>query len=392
MLLITIIALAIISGAAFLFVLYRRGAEKPSSPATARGSSTAEPAPAVSPAESEPKKPQNQPPKERKPTAPRDRVASDPQVPVEAEDRDIRDYLTPEEAGTYHNASLISETGLQDLERALVEPACLPAHLAKLLDVLNDPFSSAGQVAEICERDAGLTTRVLKVVNSPFYGLGQSVDDLRLAVSLLGFDEIRMLLLVGNLFGQRRPLHGSIPVSDLWSHSLATSRISTWLAWRSGVMVRERLAGTAAILHDVGKIVLQTWRPERMKRAIDEAKEKRGSLMSLECSELGITHALAGELLLARLKLPVRIRSVVKECHLPVCDPDLPESAIVYLAGQVAKVLNIGDDGEPVEEQIPQELREFLTLEPETVSELLGEDFEEFVRSALADVRLASPV
>lgn len=316
---------------------------------------------------------------------------SDPKGTPSLENRDVRESFTPEEEGIYHKVKLISESGWEDLERSLVEPACLPAHLSKLLDVLNDPFSSAGQVAEICERDVGLATRVLKVINSPFYGLARSVDDLRLAVSLLGFDEIRMLLLVGNLFGQRRPAQGPISIADLWTHSLASSRISTWLAWRCGVMVRERLAGTAAILHDVGKIVLQIWRPERLKRVIDEAQEQGRPLVSIECDELGLTHALAGDLLLERLKFPRRIVSIVKGCHLPVCDPELPEAAIVYLASQIARILDIGDDGEAVREEISDELRDFLTIEVSTVSELLGEEFEEFVRSALADVRLSSP-
>jgi hypothetical protein len=110
--------------------------------------------------------------------------------------------------------------------------------------------------------------------------------------------------------------------------------------------------------------------------------------MHEEVKELGLSHALAGVLLLNRWHLPVTLSWVVKGCHLPVTSDDMPEPAMVYLAGQVARHMGIGIDGERSEDYIPDEVREILGVEQETVSDLVSEGFEDFVKSTLSDIKV----
>lgn len=302
------------------------------------------------------------------------------------------DLFLPEEVGIYHNADKLTERGRGDLDYTLTTLSRLPSEVSELLDVLNSPDSSAADVAEICERSVGLTARVLKLVNSPFYGLNSPVDEMHHAVTLLGFDEIRQIVLTTSLFNARVGGAGLIDIDELWTHSLATARITTWLADRVDVQIRKGLAGTGAILHDVGKVVLQAWRPEGFRKALERSRENRTSLMAEELKELGITHALAGVLLLGRWNLPVTLSWVVKGCHLPVISNNMPEAALVHLSGQIARHMAMGSDGESAEERSQDDLRDFLGISAETVTELVSEGFEDYVKSALGDIRVKEAV
>ena len=311
---------------------------------------------------------------------------------VEDDPYGFRDFFLPDEAGIYHQADHITERGWADLDYTLVTLSRLPAEVTELLDVLGSPDSSAADVSNICERSVGLTARILKLVNSPFYGLNAPVDDVRQAVTLLGFDEIRQIILTTSLFNNRMSHEGLIDIDELWTHSLATSRITTWLTDRLDVQLRKGLAGTGAMLHDVGKVVLQMWRPEGFRKALERSREKGTSLMVEELRELGITHALAGVLLLGRWNLPITLSWLVKGCHLPVISNNMPEAALIYLSGQIARHMAMGSDGESGEERSQDDLREFLGISEETVTELVSVGFEEYVKDALKDVRTKAAV
>jgi HD-like signal output (HDOD) protein len=306
----------------------------------------------------------------------------------EDQDDDLKSLFLPSEQGIYHYTDYLTDRGWADLEYTLQTLSRLPAAAAELLEVLNSPDSSASDVAHIAEQNIALAARILKLVNSPFYGLNKQVDDIQHAVALLGFNEIYQVIITSSIFEQDRNNEGVLDIEELWSHSLATARISTWLVTRIKNNVRVSFTGTAAMLHDVGKLVLQRWRPVGFRRAISLSHERNTSLMHEEVKELGLSHALAGVLLLNRWHLPVTLSWVVKGCHLPVTSDDMPEPAMVYLAGQVARHMGIGIDGERSEDYIPDEVREILGVEQETVSDLVSEGFEDFVKSTLSDIKV----
>ena len=108
--------------------------------------------------------------------------------------------------------------------------------------------------------------------------------------------------------------------------------------------------------------------------------------MTCELGELGVTHALASVLLLDLWHQPEDLISVVKGCHLPVVSSERPEAALVFVSGQIARLLDIGADAEPAE-PIPGDVRAVLGIESDTVSALLDSEFEEFVTGALAEIR-----
>jgi len=301
---------------------------------------------------------------------------------------EIESLFVPVEGDIYHRVHHLSERGWADLDYVLMQLSRLPGDAANLLEVLNNPDTSASDVATVCERNVGLTVRILKLVNSPFYGLNSEVDDIKRAVAVLGFNEIRQIVITSSIFMADAFADDPISVEDLWRHSLATARISSWIADRSKIEIRKSFCGTAAMLHDVGKLVLQRWRPAGFQRALDLSKEKQTGLMYEELQTLGLTHALAGILLIHCWHLPESLGWVVKGCHLPVVSPEMPESAVVHFAGQVARYMAIGFDGEKCDERIPDDIREILGIDPETIPEVVSQGFEDFVSNTLDDLKV----
>ncbi len=303
----------------------------------------------------------------------------------------LRSMFLLEDEGIYHNSAIITDRGWSDLEFAVMELNRLPSDAAGLLDALDNPDSTRGDINTLCERSVGLAARVLKLVNSPFYGVNRNIDDIQLAVAVLGYNEIRQMVLVSSLFGTRDYTDGPIVIDELWKHSLATAGITTWLNDIMKIKGRKGIAGTGAMLHDVGKLVLQKWRPEAFRRAVIRARENKTSLMREELNELGVTHALAGTFLLNSWHLPLTLQWLVKGCHSPEINSELPETALVYLSNQVARRMDMGLDAEEVTE-IPDDIRKLLGFKAETIDELIGEGFEEYVTSALDGLKVTVSV
>jgi HD-like signal output (HDOD) protein len=303
----------------------------------------------------------------------------------ETPDTALKSLFLPGEEGIFHQASRITEHGWSDLDYTLSSLSRLPSESLEILDLLASPDASESDVSAVSGRNAELVDRILKVVNSPFCGLDTHIDDLKAALAALGLQELRQIVMVSSLFHNAMDVPEPIDPEGLWRHSLSTAGITSWLADMTPVPVRRNLAGTCAMFHDVGKLVLQNWRPEGFKRAVALSRARNVGLMVAELRELGLTHPLAGLLLMHRWRLPVSASWVVRGCHLPVINSDMPEAALVFLAGQVARYMALGSDGEPGEDRIQDDVRELLGITAESVTDLVSASFEGFVKSTLAD-------
>jgi len=309
----------------------------------------------------------------------------------------LRSRFIPSEDGIYHRAEMISDRGWADLVYTIMELAALPAPAVELLSALSDPNIPKSALDQECSRTPELVARALSIANSPYYNIYEEITDLARAVELLGYEEIRQIVSIASIFRFKESSPDHLNTEDLWKHSMATSRIATWFSRKVGgesycaakAELRERLAGTSALLHDVGKIVLERWRPEGFRRAIRASGEKNTCLLTEELKEFGITHALAGALLINTMGLPKSLSLIAKGCHIPVVSEDFPEAALVYVAGQVARVMSMGIDGEVRRDDIPTDVRDFLGLEPKSIIELISGDFAKSVCDSLADCRIA---
>lgn len=318
----------------------------------------------------------------------KDEIPGDIEVPVpETLNVDyIKSFFVPEEEGIYHRKDTIPDTAWSDLNYVLKDLVKFPIEVQELLDVLSSTDSSAATVSKICTKSVGITAMVLKLVNSSYYGLGRQISDLKEAVTLLGFDEIRQTVITLNLFSMADVANDRFSIHDLFKHSVATSNISHWLSHKTKIAVSASLCSSGSLLSGIGKILLYKWRKGRFVETIKTCKGEGIPLMEAELETLGITHGLANDLLTRLWRLPPTLSRVIKCSTLPEFDQDYPEMVIIYLSGQIVRNYMRLDDGDYVNDKIRDDVREFLNLKEKTVSELADDYFTKYADSIIQEL------
>ncbi len=184
----------------------------------------------------------------------------------------------------------------------------LPAVVPKILRLLEDENSTVSDLSDTISRDPALSSNILKVANSAYYGFSREISGLEKAILLLGYKMVRSLALsvgvVNTLAGKEKCRHFSREA--LWIHSLGSATVMDELGKRFSNGNETGHLFVIGLLHDVGKIVLDLFFTEPFQEAMEEAqKEDRGEgLHSFEGRIIGIDHSEVGHVLLTRWKFP----------------------------------------------------------------------------------------
>jgi len=245
----------------------------------------------------------------------------------------------------------ISKTKLTDLTRIIrrVEDLpTLPRIVLKITELVNSPKSSARDLAGVITDDQILTARLLKFVNSSFYGFPQNISTATDAIVLLGFDAIRNLLLTTSMFDLFSNKNKEIELKreKMWDHSLgcavAAKVIGNYLRYDNP----EELF-VSGLLHDIGKIVEMLFLPDDFEGVVSMVEDKNILMLAAEDHVLGYTHADVGRLLAERWNLPSKLVTVIACHHQPgLAGRFLQEAAIVHIADILCRAMNIGWGGD----------------------------------------------
>jgi HD-like signal output (HDOD) protein len=223
----------------------------------------------------------------------------------------------------------------------------LPATYQKLVDALRQPNSSIDDVSRIIATDPSMTARLLKLVNSAYFGLQKPVADVGRAATLLGLDRIMALVLGQGIFSDCEPpkLKG-FSLEALWQHSLATATAAHRIAVAEQ-MDRDQVAAAflAGMLHDIGKLVLAMGLPEQYGRVLELVGEGAHNLQQIEMLELHAAHTDVGAYLVGLWGLPNTIAEAIAYHEDPAQSSDakfgLP--GIVHAADRLAHHPDIAD-------------------------------------------------
>jgi putative nucleotidyltransferase with HDIG domain len=218
-----------------------------------------------------------------------------------------------------------------------------PVILPQLLQLLHRPDVDGDRVVDLIECDPALTAAVLRLCNSAFFASATAASDLLEAVVRLGF--ARVYELVVAIVGARsmRPAQKGygIDEGELWKHSVATALAAKCMARDRGA--DESLAFTAAILHDIGKIVLTQALEQSYAKLVREIQISQSSLLESESTILGVQHAEIGGRLLARWNFPDSLVSAVWNHHTPAVAIGHEQLAsFVYLGNMIAHFMGFG--------------------------------------------------
>lgn len=230
------------------------------------------------------------------------------------------------------------------------ELSSLPQTLTEVLRVLRDDNSSAGELAEVISRDPSLTAKMLRIVNSPFYGAGREITTLSQAVVTIGTRAVSALALSTSIYDISGKWKCGIDRIRFWRHSLEVAVASRALAEAINYP-RSEEAFIAGILHDLGLLVLEKSFPDKFKKLWKQA-ESGEHLFELEEETWGTNHARVGQFLLEQWHVPSVICEAVGQHHnnFPpdTDDADFLLPQIVLLANRIAKFSTANSNYETV--------------------------------------------
>ena len=211
----------------------------------------------------------------------------------------------------------------------------IPNLYLEIVEIANRPGASLEEIARVISRDLGMTTQILRLVNSAFFGLPRDLSSIEDAVAYMGLELVKSLVLSAHTFSQYQDADLSLIIKALWTHSLQVASACKRIAQLEGAdrkMVSD--AFTAGMLHDVGKLVLAANLPEEYARATRLAEAERLGSFVAEELVFGANHADVGGYLLGLWGLPVPVVEAIALHHRPsaVSHPTFSPLTMVHVA------------------------------------------------------------
>jgi putative nucleotidyltransferase with HDIG domain len=279
---------------------------------------------------------------------------------------------------------------LKELFRRELTLPSLPQVCLLLNESVNNPRTSTLQIAELIGSDAALTARLLKLVNSSFYGFPSRIETPSQAVMILGTAHLCDLAFTTAITRLFKDIPGDLVCMDsFWRHSIACGLAARVLAsWRHEP--NDERFFVAGVLHDIGRLVFYQQVPDLARRALIRCRMKRDLLYRAERSVIGFDHAMIGAALLHEWLLPQSLVESVAFHHDPLEAGRHPlEAALVHVGDVIAQAMHLGTSGErfvpPVSSRAWDLIDLPVTALPAVVEAVEGQ-FEEVTRAVLHEL------
>jgi len=261
----------------------------------------------------------------------------------------------------------------------------MPTIAAKVMQIVNDPHSSAEDVAKFISRDVALTSKVLRLANSAFYGIPRTISSVNSAIVILGFNTIRSLVLSASVLKvfPQKPGLVRFDRKAFWKHSFMVGIASRMLAqiYRRKKLVDMETAFSAGLLHDIGKIILEQFSNEDYLPVLNAAKEKRLPLVTVEKTILGMSHADVSGMLVDKWQMPNELKGPIVFHHSPLEDKAAMDMAcIVHYANHLCHLKGSGCMAEETYAPLVKEVEGLLNLG--IPAEQLLEELEKHIQEA----------
>lgn len=253
--------------------------------------------------------------------------------------------------------------------------------VAKVIQVVSNPLTSASDLSKIITVDQALTAKVLRLANSAFYGFPFRIQNIAHAVSILGFDTIRNLALTVSVYkiftGESKE---GFSHQDFWKHCVGVAICASLLAKKIKYKSSEA-AFTAGLLHDIGKNFFEQYMHKEYIEVLKHVKENKIPVYEAEKKLIGIDHSELGKLMAEKWNLPMELKAGIASHHHPEHEKDEQVMAyIINVANIICKQKGIGFAGDDIIEPISKEARLLLNLDgsyEETIMNLLETEVKE---------------
>ncbi|MDL2316739.1 HDOD domain-containing protein [Desulfovibrio sp. OttesenSCG-928-A18] len=270
---------------------------------------------------------------------------------------------------------------LQPLLDSSQRMGTLPTIFHHLVEMINDPRASTDDIARVISTDPALSAKLLKLVNSPFYGLAQKIDTIFRAVVLVGTRQLVMLAMGATLVTAFKGIPTSlVNMQSFWAHSISCGVCARQLARFAGATQFEGYF-VSGLLHDIGKLLIYTQLPAHTLYILTEAKRQQIPVNELERETLGFSHEKLGGKLLESWRCPAELAERVTRHHEKLTEKSTVEEVILPIANAIVQALGYGTSGELFIPPLaalawdkigmsPEELQEQCTILDEKVREV----------------------
>lgn len=236
---------------------------------------------------------------------------------------------------------MLSADYIRDKVKTIINLPALPAIAMEVVEMVDNPKTSASQLGKIISADQALTAKVLKIANSPFYGFPKKISTINFAIIVLGFDALKEIVISISLVSSlQKKSDNYFDSRAFWDHSIATGVIARRLARDLGYRVSGEVF-VGGLLHDMGISVMHRYFHNEYRRIVDISRESELTFMEAEESVLGVTHADIGSWLAERWNLPDHLVEAVLLHSSPSKAEKNPELvALIHCADVFASRIN----------------------------------------------------
>jgi putative nucleotidyltransferase with HDIG domain len=237
---------------------------------------------------------------------------------------------------------------LEELVGTGQELPSLPEVYQRVREQLEDERIGVEEIGATIQNDPAITSHILKMVNSSYYGLPRQVSSVVQAVNLLGRERCKHVLIGSVLKGvfsaQDNP---AFSMQVFWQHSIKTAIIARQLAAHIDAIAEPEAMFTAGILHDIGKLILFERFPQAMLAAEETMIRRRLDELTAELGQMGMTHTAVGEALMLHWGLPEILIDCTRYHHEAVHDgPNRHATHLIYLANRLSEYVPPLDEAE----------------------------------------------
>jgi len=263
----------------------------------------------------------------------------------------------------------------KDLISAVSDVVSLPDIAIRVNDMVEDPLCSLADITTLISQDPGLTARLLRIANSPFYGFPSRIDSVSRAITIIGMEDLRSLILATSAIEVFSDFPNElVSMETFWRHSLRCAVIARALARHLHKPNPERYF-TAGLLHDIGYLIIYRELPEMASRTLSLSNQNREIVYIIEQEVMGFDHTDVGCELLQHWNMPEHLVEAVRHHHTPNLAKDHPHDAcIVHIANYLANTMLARVGGDLLEtEALDVTTLQTLGLTPNTLQAIIRE-------------------
>ena len=230
----------------------------------------------------------------------------------------------------------LSFSALKERAQQVKELSTLPSVILRILEVMNNPMADARDVEKEIIEDPVITTKVLKVANSPFYGSNRDISSIAQAVVLMGFAEVQNIALSVSIFNRFSGPTRTFDRREFWEHCFTTACAADALQRRVNAQTNDGFV--AGLLHDIGRVVLDQHFPDEFQEIVSLAEAQSISLLDAERKVLGVTHCDIGYWMTENWNLPATLTDSILFHHSPFsCRESYVLTSIVHVADSISR-------------------------------------------------------